>query len=39
VVAGLLAGDALLLVEHLAMLALMLLVLRRRAEYGGSSHG
>jgi flagellar biosynthetic protein FliP len=37
---GVIAGDALLVLEHLAMLPLMYLVmLRRRAEYGGSSHG
>jgi hypothetical protein len=37
---GVIAGDALLLLEHLAMLPLMLLVmLRRRAEYGGAAHG
>jgi hypothetical protein len=37
---GVIAGDALLLLEHLAMFPLMYLVmLRRRAEYGGSSHG
>jgi hypothetical protein len=37
---GVIAGDALLVLEHLAMLPLMFLViLRRRAEYGGSSHG
>jgi hypothetical protein len=37
---GLIAGDTLLLLEHLAMFPLMYLVmLRRRAEYGGSSHG
>jgi hypothetical protein len=37
---GAIAGDALLVLEHLAMLPLMFLVmLRRRAEYGGSSHG
>jgi hypothetical protein len=37
---GVIAGDALLFLEHLAMLPLMYLVmLRRRAEYGGSSHG
>jgi hypothetical protein len=37
---GAIAGDALLALEHLAMLPLMFLVmLRRRAEYGGSSHG
>jgi hypothetical protein len=34
------SGDSLLLLEHLAMFPLMLLVmLRRRGEYGGSSHG
>jgi hypothetical protein len=37
---GVIAGDALLVLEHLAMLPLMYLVmLRRRAEYGGPSHG
>ena len=37
---GLIASDTLLLLEHLAMFPLMYLVmLRRRAEYGGSSHG
>jgi hypothetical protein len=37
---GVIAGDALLALEHLAMLPLMYLVMRRRrAEYGGSSHG
>jgi hypothetical protein len=37
---GVLAGDSLLMVEHLVMLPLMFLVmLRRRAEYGGPSHG
>jgi hypothetical protein len=37
---GAIAGDALLVLEHLAMFPLMFLVmLRRRAEYGGSSHG
>jgi hypothetical protein len=37
---GVIAGDALLVLEHLAMFPLMYLVmLRRRAEYGGSSHG
>ena len=37
---GVIAGDALLVLEHLAMLPLMYLVmLRRRAEYGGSAHG
>jgi hypothetical protein len=37
---GAIAGDALLALEHLAMFPLMFLVmLRRRAEYGGSSHG
>src|SRR5829696_584068 len=34
------AGDSLLVLEHLAMFPLMYLVMvRRRAEYGGSSHG
>jgi hypothetical protein len=37
---GVIAGDSLLLLEHLAMFPLMFLVmLRRRAEYGGSSPG
>jgi hypothetical protein len=37
---GVIAGDALLVLEHLATFPLMFLVmLRRRAEYGGSSHG
>lgn len=37
---GVIAGDALLLLEHLAMFPLMFLVMwRRRADYGGSSHG
>jgi hypothetical protein len=37
---GVITGDALLLLEHLAMFPLMFLVMRRRrAEYGGSSHG
>jgi hypothetical protein len=37
---GLLAGDSLLMVEHVVMLPLMFLVmLRRRAEYGGSADG
>jgi hypothetical protein len=37
---GVIAGDALLVLEHLVMFPLMVLVmLRRRAEYGGSSHG
>jgi hypothetical protein len=37
---GVLAGDSLLMVEHLVMLPLMFLaMLRRRAEYGGPSHG
>jgi hypothetical protein len=37
---GLLAGDSLLMAEHVAMFALMFLVmLRRRDEYGGASHG
>jgi hypothetical protein len=37
---GAITGDALLLLEHLAMLPLMYLIMRRRrAEYGGSSHG
>jgi flagellar biosynthetic protein FliP len=37
---GVIAGDALLALEHLVMLPLMFLVmLRRRAEYGGASHG
>jgi hypothetical protein len=37
---GVIAGDSLLMLEHLAMLPLMYLVMvRRRAEYGGTSHG
>jgi hypothetical protein len=37
---GVISGDDLLVLEHLAMLPLMFLVmLRRRSEYGGSSHG
>jgi hypothetical protein len=37
---GVIAGDDLLVLEHLAMLPLMYLVmLRRRAEYGGASDG
>jgi hypothetical protein len=37
---GFIAGDALLVLEHLAMFPLMCLVmLRRRAEYGGAAHG
>jgi hypothetical protein len=37
---GVIPGDDLLVLEHLAMLPLTWLVmLRRRAEYGGSSHG
>jgi hypothetical protein len=37
---GVISGDALLLLEHAAMFPLMLLVmLRRRAEFGGSTHG
>jgi hypothetical protein len=38
---GVISGDALLVLEHLAMFPLMFLVmLRRRAEYGGSTaHG
>jgi hypothetical protein len=37
---GIIAGQALLVLEHLAMFPLMFLVmLRRRAEYGGPSHG
>jgi flagellar biosynthetic protein FliP len=37
---GLIAGDALLVLEHLAMFPLMYLVmLRRRGEYGGAAHG
>jgi hypothetical protein len=37
---GVVAGDSLLVLEHLAMFPLMYLVmLRRRAQYGGSSHG
>jgi hypothetical protein len=37
---GLIAGDSLMALEHLAMLPLMYLVMRhRRAAYGGRSHG
>jgi flagellar biosynthetic protein FliP len=37
---GVIAGDALPVLEHLAMFPLMYLVmLRRRAEYGGAAHG
>jgi hypothetical protein len=37
---GVIAGDVLLALEHLVMLPLMFLVmLRRRAEYGGASRG
>ena len=37
---GVITGDSLLVLEHLVMFPLMYLVmLRRRAEYGGSSHG
>ena len=37
---GVIAGDALLVLEHLAMFPLMYLVmLRRRGEYGGAAHG
>jgi flagellar biosynthetic protein FliP len=37
---GAIAGDTLLLLEHVAMFPLMYLVmLRRRAEYEGSAHG
>jgi hypothetical protein len=37
---GAIGGDALLALEHLAMLPLMFLLMwRRRAEYGGSAHG
>jgi flagellar biosynthetic protein FliP len=37
---GVISGDDLLVLEHLAMLPLMFLVmLRRRSEYGGSAHG
>jgi hypothetical protein len=37
---GVIAGDTLLLLEHLAMFPLMYLVMRRRrAEYGGASGG
>jgi hypothetical protein len=37
---GVVSGDSLLLLEHLAMFPLMFLVmLRRRGEYGGPSHG
>jgi hypothetical protein len=38
--AGVIAGDSLILLEHVAMLPLMYLVmLRRRNEYGGHAHG
>jgi hypothetical protein len=37
---GVITGDALLVLEHLAMLPLMYLVmLRRRDQYGGAAHG
>jgi hypothetical protein len=37
---GVIAGDAMLVLEHLAMFPLMCLVmLRLRAEYGGAAHG
>jgi hypothetical protein len=37
---GVISGDTLLALEHLAMLPLMYLVMvRRRTEYGGPSHG
>jgi hypothetical protein len=37
---GLIAGDSLMVLEHLAMLPLMYLVMRyRRAAYGGLPHG
>ena len=37
---GVIGGDALLMLEHLAMFVLMFLVmLRRRAEYGGDADG
>jgi hypothetical protein len=37
---GVISGDDLLVLEHLAMFPLMFLVmLRRRAEYGGACHG
>jgi hypothetical protein len=37
---GVITGDALFLLEHVAMFALVFLVmLRRRAEYGGAVHG
>ena len=37
---GVIAGDALLTLEHLAMFPLMFVVMwRRRAEYGGGTHG
>jgi len=37
---GVIAGDSLLALEHVAMFPLMYLVMRRRrTEYGGSSHG
>jgi hypothetical protein len=37
---GVVSGDSLLLLEHVAMFPLMFLVmLRRRGEYGRSAHG
>jgi hypothetical protein len=37
---GVITGDSLLVLEHLGMFPLMYLIMRRRrAEYGGSSHG
>jgi hypothetical protein len=37
---GVIDGNSLLMLEHLVMLPLMVLVMvRRRAEYGGSSRG
>lgn len=37
---GVIGGDALLMLEHLAMFVLMFpIMLRRRAEYGGAAHG
>ena len=37
---GVITGDSLFVLEHLVMFSLMYLVMRRRrAEYGGSSHG
>jgi flagellar biosynthetic protein FliP len=37
---GVIAGDSLLMLEHVVMFPLMYLVmLRRRGEYGGAAHG